>query len=158
MLTLEKRPKLTKTQQQEVVDRLLELGFEQSPEGIIGYKTFGSEHLPPAHWKIEVGKTIQDECNFDIDQECSYGINIAPLSWVENEYGTDSNWDTEQHKYVYTYRDIYKILIKTAWLNGVCIPYNTDGKVRCQKLQIIAKLTGGNARRKRVRKSLGYHC
>ena len=96
--------------------------FEMTNEGFIAYKTFGSEYNPPEKWVIQPGSVITENVNFDTANTCGCGINVAPLKWVQNAYGGD---------------DIWKVLIRFEWLAGVCVPYNSDGKIRCERVQLL---------------------
>ena len=99
----------------------LEAHFERTAEGYIAYKTFGSQYDPPADWKIEPGSVISENVCFDRCAECGCGVNVAPLEWVRNNYtGT-----------------IWKVLIRWEWLCGVCAPYHSDGKIRCERVELI---------------------
>ena len=100
----------------------LEAHFERTNDGYIVYKTFGITYASPAEWKIEAGSVIEEVVNFDRCTECGCGINVAPLEWVRREYK-----DAE----------IWKCLIRWEWLCGVCVPYMTDGKIRCEKLELL---------------------
>ena len=95
--------------------------FERTENGYIAYKTFGGQYKPPKAWKIESGAIITENVNFNRTQECGSGINVAPLEWVKKNYTGD----------------IWKVLIRWEWLPGVCVPYNTDGKIRCEKVELI---------------------
>lgn len=33
--------------------------------------------------------------------------------------------------------DVWKVLIRWEWLAGVCVPYNTDGKIRCERVKLV---------------------
>lgn len=33
--------------------------------------------------------------------------------------------------------DIWKVLIRWEWLCGVCVPYNSDGKIRCERVELV---------------------
>ena len=98
--------------------------FEVTPEGFIAYKTFGGEYNPPEKWVIQSGSIITENVNFDRCNNCGCGINVAPLEWVKVNYG-------------YKGHDIWKILIRFEWLAGVCVPYQTDGKIRCERVELI---------------------
>lgn len=106
--------------------------FERTEDGYVVYKVFNGCYEPPlkwkveppAKWKIEPGEIITEEVNFCRTNECGCGINAAPLEWVKREYPG---------------KDIYKLLIKWEWLAGVVVPYNTDGKIRCARAQIIGR-------------------
>ena len=95
--------------------------FELTAEGYIAYKTFGSEYPPPERWRIESGSVIEENVNYNRCQVCGCGINVAPLKWVQNNY----------------HGDIWRVLIRFEWLAGVCVPYNTDGKIRCERVELL---------------------
>ena len=95
--------------------------FEKTDEGFIAYKTFGSEYNPPEKWVLQSGSVIQENVNFDRAKPCGCGINVAPLNWVKRNYNGD----------------IWRVLIRYEWLSGVCVPYHTDGKIRCERIQLV---------------------
>ena len=99
----------------------MEANFERTDEGYIVYKSFNSNYTAPDRWKIELGEVIEEVANPDRTRECGCGINVAPLEWVKND----------------NYKQPYKLLIRWEWLPGVVVPYNTDGKIRCSKAQIL---------------------
>ena len=99
--------------------------FERTEDGYVVYKVFNGYYASPTKWKVEPGEIITEEVNFCRANECGCGINAAPLEWVKREYPG---------------RDIYNLLIKWEWLAGVVVPYNTDGKIRCARAQIIGKV------------------
>lgn len=99
--------------------------FERTEDGYVVYKAFDACYASPTKWKVEPGKIITEEVNFCRVNECGCGINAAPLEWVKREC---------------LGKDIYKLLIKWEWLAGVVVPYNTDGKIRCARAQIIGKV------------------
>lgn len=33
--------------------------------------------------------------------------------------------------------ETWKVLIRWEWLCGVCVPYMTDGKIRCERVELI---------------------
>lgn len=95
--------------------------FEFTSEGIIAYKTFCGTYTPPKKWVIQSGSVITENVNFNRTNECGNGINVAPLEWVYKNYGGK----------------IWKVLIRWEWLAGVCVPYNTDGKIRCERVELV---------------------
>ena len=99
----------------------MEAHFERTDEGYIVYKTFGENYSAPELWKIEPGEIIEETVNCDRTTECGCGINVAPLEWVRRNGRNQP----------------YKLLIRWEWLPGVVVPYNTDGKIRCSKAQIL---------------------
>ena len=99
--------------------------FERTEDGYVVYKVFNECYASPTKWKVEPGEIITEEVNFCRTNDCGCGINAAPLKWVKRKYPE---------------KDIYKLLIKWEWLAGVVVPYNTDGKIRCARAQIIGKV------------------
>jgi hypothetical protein len=101
--------------------RFIDANFERVADGYIAYKTFGGQRQPPASWKIEAGSVIEENVNFDRCIDCGCGVNVAPMEWVKSHYTGD----------------IWKVLIRFEWLPGVCVPYNSDGKIRCEKVELL---------------------
>ena len=99
----------------------MEARFERTNDGYIAYKSFNSTYCAPDRWNIAPGEIIDETVNADRTCECGCGINVAPLDWVRRD-----NRGTP-----------YKLLIRWEWLPGVVVPYNTDGKIRCSRAQII---------------------
>ena len=99
----------------------LDANFERTADGYIVYKSFGSLYQPPLHWEIKEGSVITEVVNPDRCTECGSGINVAPLKWVKCKYEGD----------------IWKCLIRWEWLAGVIVPYMTNGKIRCEKLELL---------------------
>ena len=95
--------------------------LEKNEVGIIVYKTFGENYEPNKKWIIEPESTIEEVCNFDRTNTCACGINVATKEWILSE----------------TKGEVWKCLIKWEWMVDVCVPYNTDGKFRCEKLQLL---------------------
>ena len=102
----------------------IETHFERVKDGYIVYKTFGGGYAKPDSWAIEPGAIIEEVCNPNRTNACGCGINVAPIEWVKENYKGD----------------VYKLLIRWEWLAGVVVPYNTDGKIRCSRAQIIGKV------------------
>ena len=98
--------------------------FERVKDGYIVYKTFGGAYSKPDSWTIEPGAIIEEVCNPNRTNACGCGINVAPIEWVKENYKGD----------------VYKLLIRFEWLPGVVVPYNTDGKIRCSRAQIMGKV------------------
>ncbi len=95
--------------------------FEFTSNGIIAYKTFNGNYNPPKKWVIQSGSIITENVNPNRTDLCGCGINVAPLDWVRSNYSGD----------------IWKILIRWEWLAGVVVPYNTDGKIRCERVELM---------------------
>ena len=101
--------------------RYMEENFDRCADGYFAYKTFNSIYTAPGRWILQPGAVIEETVNANRTDECGCGINVAPLDWVR-----------ENHK-----GDIWKVLIRWEWLPGVCVPYNTDGKIRCERVQLL---------------------
>jgi len=111
------------SQTQGLIDAInyMEAHFERTEEGYIAYKTFNSQYTAPDKWKIEPGEVLEEVCNPERTCDCGCGINVAPLGWVKARHSGQ----------------IYKMLIRFEWLAGVVVPYQTDGKIRCSRAQIL---------------------
>ena len=90
----------------------------------MAYKTFGGQYNAPLGWKIEKGAVISENVNACRVDNCGSGINVAPLDWVKSHYRGE----------------IWKVLIRWQWQSGVCVPYNTSGKIRCERVELIEKV------------------
>ena len=99
----------------------LEANFERTTEGYVVYKTFNGSYVPNPNWKIEHNSIIEEVVNPERQSVCGCGINVATLEWVKANYKGD----------------IWKCLIKWEWLAGVIVPYATNGKIRCERVQLI---------------------
>ena len=99
--------------------------FEQTADGYIAYKTFGCEYAPPARWEISPGSVISEVVNFDRTQPWGCGINVS----------------AHKESVFCTSRDvIWKVLIRWEWLPGVCVPFNSSGNIRCEKVELIEEV------------------
>ena len=103
--------------------------FERVADGYIAYKTFNSEYDAPESWTIAEDSVITENVNFNRCEECGCGINVAPLDWVKSHYGWRGG-------------AIWKVLIRWEWLCGVCVPYNSDGKIRCERVELLEAVNG----------------
>ena len=100
----------------------IETHFERTDEGYIAYKTFDGSYSSPEQWDIKSGSILTENVNFDRCCSCGCGINVAPLEWVKENYPNQTIW---------------KVLIRYEWLCGVCVPYHSDGKIRCERVELI---------------------
>lgn len=131
--------------QEETRLKLKELGFEVVKSGVFVYKTFNGTYTAPEEWRIRAGSVITNDCDKDNRLECSFGINVAPLKWVERYYGSkggDKN-------------NIWKCFIPNEWLDGVCIWDNADmyqSKIRAEMVKLVKVLKWNDPRRVNMRK------
>jgi len=97
--------------------------LERTEEGVIAYKSFSSNYEAPKEWKIKAGSILSEVVNPLPTLECSCGINVAKRSWSSLPK-----------------TGVWKCLIKWEWLPSVVVPYNTDGKFRCGRAQLIEQV------------------
>ena len=100
----------------------LEAHFERTTDGYIVYKCFGAQYSAPEKWEIKPGCIIGETVNPLRTCDCGSGINVAPLEWVRRHYDT---------------RPVWELLIRWEWLAGVVCPYNSDGKIRCERAELV---------------------
>ena len=106
----------------------LDANFERTADGYIAYKTFGGQYAPPNKWEIKQGSVISETVNPDRCTDCGSGINVAPIAWVRQNYKGD----------------IWRVLIRWEWLAGVIVPYMTDGKIRCERVELVEVVKDGD--------------
>jgi hypothetical protein len=91
--------------------------------GWLVYKRIGkTEYLCPSHWVIEPDRILTEVCNPDRCTECGSGVNFGTRGWCDNHYQSATLW---------------RCLIRWQDGPGVVVPYNTDGKARCERLQLL---------------------
>ena len=99
--------------------------FEQDELGIIVYKRIGrglTTHPIPSGWKIKQGSFLEENPNPNPTQECGCGVNFGTLDWCKRAYKS---------------ADLWKCRVRWIDLADVCVPYNTDGKARCARLELL---------------------
>ena len=105
-----------------VASDFLEKNFKFEKNGsMIAYKVFGKHFDPLPGWKIEANSIIVENCNPCRTTSCGSGINLAKSMW-----GGFEEMDI-----------IWKVRIRPEWLGGVVVPYHTDGRIRCEKCELI---------------------
>ena len=101
--------------------------FETDKKGIIVYKAIGNTYqYPPAYWTIKPSSFLEETVNSLRTDDCGSGVNFATLHWIKNHFSNSVIW---------------KCRILWEDLADVVVPYNTDGKARCARLQLIEPLT-----------------
>ena len=103
--------------------------FERTENGIYVYKTFGAYKTPPDYWTIEPKSFIEEVVNPDRCTECGSGVNFATLDWIKNDESANK-------------LPIWKCLIHWEDMADVVVPFNSDGKARCARLQLIEVVNG----------------
>lgn len=94
---------------------------ECTNDGYIVYKIFNELYSLPKNWEIKPGSVLSENVNFDRTYGCGCGINVA-------------TWELVQK---YCDKEIWRCLIRWKWLSGVCVPYNTDGTIRCERVELL---------------------
>jgi hypothetical protein len=102
--------------------------FKTDKSGIIVYKAIGNTYQsPPEYWDIKPDSFLEEVVNPVRTVDCGSGVNFATLDWVKKQFED---------------RDTTIWMCRILWedLADVVVPYNTDGKARCARLQLIKKL------------------
>jgi hypothetical protein len=104
----------------------LELKFERDGGGVLCYKAFGRSFEAPEYWRIEEGSVIEENANPIRTLDCGCGVNVATREWIRGRWPVP--------------REVWRCRI--AWLDlaGVVVPYNTDGKVRAERVRLLEKV------------------
>ena len=102
----------------------LNKNYKKNKYGYIVYKGIGNTYKNvPKYWEIKKGKYIEEILNMLRTDLCGCGVNFATKEWVKKEIPKCNEiWECQLH-----WED----------LADVCVPYNTDGKARCGRLQLI---------------------
>ena len=95
--------------------------FECDDDGYIVYRAQNGNNKHPDHWVFEHGKFLTEAPNPDRCTPCGCGVAFATLKWVK-----------ENHKPPY-----WRCRINWRDLIDTVIPYNTDGKGRCARLELL---------------------
>ena len=103
--------------------RYLATHFASDEAGIIAYKTFGQHYAPPAHWPTPApGVVLTEVVNPDRGTDCGCGVNVATANWFLANATTKQVWR-----------------VRIAWrdLAGVIVPFQTDGKIRAGRVELL---------------------
>jgi len=100
--------------------------LEKTPDGLIVYKRIGQTTFnAPESWKMEPGSILTEVCNPCRTSECACGVNFGTLEWCKRNYTDAALW---------------RCLIRWEWAAGIVVPYHTDGKARCEKLELVERV------------------
>jgi hypothetical protein len=106
----------------------MKASFEVSQEGWIVYKAIGETHYAaPPSWKIERNAFLEEQVDSCRTVSCGCGVNFATRGWVEKRYKGGRT-------------KIWKCLIHWEDALSIVVPYDTDGKARCARLQLVEEL------------------
>ena len=97
--------------------------FKTDELGLIVYKGFGkTSYTTPDNWKIKPGSFITETVNPLPTLECACGVNFGTKKFVKENYPKSTIW---------------KCRIRYIDLADVVVPYETDGKARCARLELL---------------------
>jgi hypothetical protein len=100
--------------------------FEQTRWGLVVFKAIGQTYFnTPTTWKIQELAFIEENVNPMVTVDCGCGVNFATLKWIRENLPSSAIW---------------KCLIRWEDLADVVVPYHTDGKARCARLQLLEEL------------------
>jgi len=102
--------------------------FDFDKDGVLVYKAIGNTgHSAPSYWKIKAGAFLEEVVNPDRCTLCGCGVNFATRDWIDKNY--------PQHTHVW--------LCRIHWLDlaDVIVPFGTDGKARCARLELVKEVT-----------------
>jgi len=102
--------------------------LQQTPEGIICFKCIGGTDFPwPKHWpEPKPGAILTEIVNPCLTSTCASGVNVATEAWCRNNYPNSALW---------------KCLIRWEWMIDAVVPYQTDGKFRAAKVQLLEQMS-----------------
>jgi len=105
--------------------QFLESYFEQDLAGYLVYKAFGQYYQAPSSWKIEPGSVLRENVSYSRTADCACGINVATRDWIKNNIrNTDEVWLCR---------------IRYPWLVDVVVPFQSDGKIRTGRLELLER-------------------
>jgi hypothetical protein len=97
--------------------------LEKDDRGYIAYKQFGLSYGYPDRWQIKPGFVLTEVVNPDRCTECACGVNVAKLDWFRVNGKRD--------------KPLWRVLIRWGWLPGVVVPFNSGGKIRCSRVELL---------------------
>ncbi len=100
--------------------------FESDRHGIIVYRAKNGYYDHPKQWDYKAGSVLIEQVNPDRSTECGSGVSFGTLEYVKKEHPN---------------AEIWKARIPWRWLADVVVPFNTNGKARCQLLELIDVVT-----------------
>jgi hypothetical protein len=96
--------------------------FIKTRDGWIVYRAKGLSHYSQP-WASEIGAILEETPNPDRATECGCGVSFATIQWVAKE------WPHLLEAWV--------CLLRFEDAADICVPFGTDGKARCSRLEIV---------------------
>jgi hypothetical protein len=106
--------------------KYLQREFETDASGMLCYKVFGLQFGTPDRWEIEEGGVIEENVNPLRTLDCACGVNVATRQWMRD-------WKN-------TLDEVWRCRIAWPDLASVVVPYNTDGKIRAERVKLLKKI------------------
>ena len=105
--------------------------FKQDDLGLLVYKRIegvngDTQYSPNPNWTIKKGEFLEENPNPTKTQECGCGVNFGTLQYCKENYRNADLW-----------------LCRILWIDlaDVIVPFGTDGKARCARLQLVKRYT-----------------
>ena len=109
--------------------------FEKTRDGYVVYKRIGDTYFPvPKYWIIKQGNFIEEVVNLCPTDNCGCGVNFGTREWCNSNYPN---------------ADLWKCLLHWEDLATLVVPYNTNGKCRCGRLQLLEIIEKGGEHEQR---------
>lgn len=99
--------------------------FHHIDDGWIVFKSFDPNHKPfpsPETWDVREGGVIEELNDFSRSKECSYGISVGNIPFMQHEY---------------PFHLINACFIPDTRSCGVVVPMDADNKIRTDYLEIL---------------------
>ena len=107
----------------------IRMHFESDEKGFYAYKVFDVVYQAPESWIRRRGEEIKEVVNMDRFNRCSYGVNVATKHWIHQSFRADPG--------LY----VWKVLIPWKYVADVCVPFMTEGTIRCGRCILIESMT-----------------
>ena len=107
----------------------IRMHFEYDQKGFYAYKVFDVFYQAPESWIRRRGEEIKEAVDMDRFNRCSYGVNVATKHWIKQFFRADPG--------LY----VWKVLIPWKYVADVCVPFMTEGTIRCARCILVDSMT-----------------
>ena len=115
--------------------------FKTTNQGIIAYKVFNQYYPAPEDWKVEAGATITHLSNRNAYDRCGEGINVSTMNWICKNAAFSAFCKNAAFDFSDSKITIWKVLIPWKEAVGITVPYDFEGKIRCESIKLLEPLT-----------------